>query len=151
MPDSWVPGEHAGPSESKDSIHMCGWLDKYYTDDRGTKTWRPRWVYLLEDRLCYGSATSTDNVPPQVKYIMLDRLPARPGGKLAISRLKVSPQGLNGQPGVDCAFHLVCDNRTHTFAGKTPEVALRWTEVGRAGHETIKRNQHARCPSSQLS
>ena len=128
MPDSWVPGEHAGPSESKDSIHMCGWLDKYYTDDRGTKTWRPRWVYLLEDRLCYGSATSTDNVPPQVKYIMLDRLPARPGGKLAISRLKVSPQGLNGQPGVDCAFHLVCDNRTHTFAGKTPEVALRWTE-----------------------
>ena len=42
--------------------------------------------------------------------------------------MKVSPQGLNGQPGVDCAFHLVCDNRTHTFAGKTPEVALRWTE-----------------------
>ncbi len=85
-------------------------------------------MYLLDDRLCYGSATSTDNVKPDVKYILLEKLPARQGGRLAVSRLKVAPQGLNGQPGDNCAFHLVCDNRTHTFAGKTPEDALRWTE-----------------------
>lgn len=123
-----MPDLFTGPSQTKDSIHMCGWLDKYYCDDRGTKSWRPRWVYLLEDRLCYGSATSTDNVKPDVKYILLEKLPARQGGRLAVSRLKVAPQGLNGQPGDNCAFHLVCDNRTHTFAGKTPEDALRWTE-----------------------
>ncbi|KAK9827973.1 hypothetical protein WJX81_003531 [Elliptochloris bilobata] len=89
-PSAGGPGEALGPPAdlprspalprgegarllASERVRRAAWLLKAYGDGPQL-TWRRKWVFLLDDRLCYAD---TPGAAPNTRYLPLDRIPVR--------------------------------------------------------------------------